>query len=103
MQDKFQQLVAEAEYAVFVLVNEETGDFALIGPQDVLEDASRMTYGERGLSFGGVFGLVSGKPKSALSVPLDDVTITNIAGGFTRRWAAHFIPPPPWCCTSAPG
>jgi len=82
--DKFEQLARDAEYALFLLANESTGDFELIEPQPIPTDAAR-GYSERGLSFGGVLALVGGKPRSALALPLEDATVDAIVREFIAR------------------
>ncbi len=99
--NKFERLIASSTFALVLLINERSGDWELTDPQPVpVETAQR--YAQRGLAFGGVFGLVDGKPQVALAVPLEDEQIKAIAPEFTRRWA-HSITHPRWLVTEAPG
>jgi hypothetical protein len=97
--DKFEKLTAESQFTLVLLANEESGDFELIDPQPVPEDRAK-TFAERGLTFGGVLGVVSGKPRSALAMPLDGETVTRIVGEFTRR-VEYALKHPRWVMPSA--
>jgi hypothetical protein len=100
-ENKFQQLIAESTYALVLLANESTGEWRLIEPQDVAE-AEALNYAERGLSFAGVLGIAGSKPRSELSVPLEEETVSAISLEFVRRWARS-ITHPRWYCIPAPG
>lgn len=82
--DKFEKLASEASFMLILLANESTGDWVLLSPEPVPADMDR-TYKERGLCFAGVLGVVAGKPRTALDMPLDDATITAITQEFCRR------------------
>lgn len=93
--DKFEALCRVADYALFLLANEQTGDWELIEPQTIPTDAAR-TYSERGLSFGGVLAWVDGNPRAALAVELDDAAIAAITQESARRFA-RMVTHPRWC------
>ncbi len=98
VQDKFQAVMWDSTFALILLANEDTQDWELIEPQPVPTDAAQ-TYAERGLSFAGVFGVVNGKPRSELSMPLEDVTIDRIAAEFVARFVRS-ITHPKWMCAA---
>jgi hypothetical protein len=82
---KFQQFVANAEVAVCILGNPESGDFALcdLGPH--AEDLQRDLV-QRGYRFVGLLGMVQGVPRSALAEPLEANAIDALAEAFLKRW-----------------
>jgi len=80
--DKFEQIAADAEYAVVILANLDTDDLQLV---DFLQPVPADTYAGRGLSFIGCIGLVNGAPRVALDVELDAENIRQI----TRAFLAH--------------
>jgi hypothetical protein len=97
--DKFEQLMSDAQFALVLLANEQTGDWKLIESLEVPASTAR-TYTEKGLAFAGVWGLVGGKPRSALAMPLEGEIVTAITNEFLRRWA-HTIRHPRWCMAPA--
>jgi hypothetical protein len=98
MMDKFEQLTRNAEYTLVLLANEATGDWELVDPDGPVplpaDQAQRFT--ERGLSFGGVIGLVSGQPRVALDVELSAVVREAITRAFVAR-VAYLLRHPRWC------
>ena len=93
MMDKFQQIAADAEYAVVILANLGTRDFQLVDVQPVAEDTAR-TFAGRGLSFLGCIGLVKGQPRVAVDEELDAESIAHLTQAFLAhlrkniRWTA---------------
>ena len=89
--DKFEQIAADAEYAVGILANLDTNDFQLV---DYLQAVPARTFAGRGLAFIGCIGLVNGAPRVALDVELDAENITQITQAFLAhlrkniRWTA---------------
>ncbi len=93
-EDEFQRLIANAKFALVLLINESTGAWELTEP------ASARTCAERGLIVGGVLAMVGGYPKAAISVLLDEATNTAIAEEFGRRYKRSHVR---WHCEPAPG
>lgn len=84
--DKFETLLQDSSFALALLANEQTGDWALVEPQPVQDAAKARTYSERNLSFAGILGIVGDKPRSALAMPLEGETITAIVAEFIQRY-----------------
>ncbi len=83
--DKFEQLVAAAQFPVCILGNLRS-DFELVDLQSepMSEDAKR-DLSKRGMCFVGVIGLVEGVPRVALAEPLDAMTATALSQAFVQR------------------
>jgi hypothetical protein len=84
--DKIQTLVESAQFAMGILGNANTGDFALVdlGPAATEVQAALII---RGYRFVGVLAIVDGAPRSALNAPLGGgETIARLAHTFL----AHF-------------
>ena len=82
--DKFEELAAVAACAVVVLGNGR--EFELIDldtERDEIKEQKGRLSGS-GFEFVGVIGLVDGRPKSALAVPLDHVTTAALSQAFVR-------------------
>jgi hypothetical protein len=86
--DRFEQIAHDAQYALVLLANEWTGDWELIEPEPVAP-ATAQTFAERGLVFGGILGIVSGRPRVALDVELDDEVSTAITQAFVAWVRKH--------------
>lgn len=93
--DKFEELAEHSTFTLALLANETTGDFELVSPGRLPEDALQ-AFKARDLCLGGLLGVVGGKPESVLEVTLRVETLTKIAAEFGRRYA-RTITHPTWC------
>lgn len=85
--DKFEALAMEAQLAVCVLGNADVTDMELLlakpnglSPEKIRELS--IQWAARGLQFIGMIGVVDGKPRTALAVPLDERRIAAISQAF---------------------
>jgi hypothetical protein len=84
--DKFRQLCLDAPIAVVILGNPETSDFELIDLDfDRLPNERVCALQERGMEFCGVLGLVKGRPRVALALPLGAEIIATLSAAFVQR------------------
>lgn len=82
--EKFEQLLADSAFSRLILGNEAASDFLLIEDRP-WSDEAQSDIERRGLRFVGVLGVVQGRPKSALAVPMDEATITRLAQDFVSE------------------
>jgi hypothetical protein len=86
--DKFTQLLSASQFTRFVFGNNGTSDYVLADALPLSSD-SRREVERRALTFVGVLGIVHGRPKSALAVPVDAATINAISQTFVRSALAE--------------
>jgi hypothetical protein len=80
--DRFQQIVSDAEYALVILGDADSGTFSLVSPSpDALES----------LEFLGVVAIVQGRPRSAFAKDIPDQMIDAIAQEMSRRMEAAIV------------
>ena len=81
--DKFEKLVFDADIAAAILGNPLTAEYHLVDVDPASPDVQKLLG--RDLYFLGVCGLVSGKPQTALTEPLDDDVVQALAVTFVKR------------------
>jgi hypothetical protein len=80
MLDKFQQIISEAEYALAIIGDVDTGEFSLVDPSLAgIED------------FLGVVAIVQGRPRSAFAKVPPPQIIDAIAHEMCRRMEVAII------------
>lgn len=95
--DKFERVLANSQFALALLVNESTEDWELVEPEPVPKDTAQ-TYAQRGLCWGGVLGIVSGKPRVALATEFSNDVVAAVTAEFMRRFE-RTITHPKWHLT----
>lgn len=91
--DKFEQIVNDAEYAVSILGNPDTGDFELLAATQLpLPQEKLIAFHLRGLEFLGTIGICAGRVRTAIEYPLVDAPdmCERIARAFTARIEGGF-------------
>jgi hypothetical protein len=85
--DKFEALYMDAQLAVSILGNADVTDIEMLpmkpyelSPEKIQELV--IQWAGRGLRFIGAIGIVDGKPRTALAVPLDDRRISALSQAF---------------------
>jgi hypothetical protein len=78
--DRYQQIIADAEYAFAIVGDANTGEFSLVDPSLAgIED------------FLGVVAIVQGRPRSAFAKDIPDQMIDAIAQEMSRRMEAAIV------------
>jgi hypothetical protein len=78
--DRYQQIIADAEYAFAIVGDVSTGEFSLVDPRLAgIED------------FLGVVAIVQGRPRSAFAKDIPDQMIDAIAQEMSRRMEAAIV------------
>jgi hypothetical protein len=78
--DRYQQIIADAEYAFAIVGDANTGEFSLVDPSLAgIED------------FLGVVAIVQGRPRSAFVKDIPDQMIDAIAQEMSRRMEAAIV------------
>jgi hypothetical protein len=83
--DKITGLVSAAEFAMCIFANYQTGEFALadLGPAAIDVQMALIVGGMRLV---GAAGVVDGHARVALSEPLDDGVLSQLAAAFCARF-----------------
>ena len=81
--DKFEQLATDSTLTAVILGNPGLTDFELIPPEPLSAEA-QAAFHSRDFGFIGVVGVVGGKFRTALAVPLDDATADALAAAFVQ-------------------
>jgi hypothetical protein len=82
--DKFQQLTFDATFSVCILANPEKGDYELADLD--LSNERVHTLKERGMEFCGVLGIVKGRPRFALALPVTDAIVSALLQAFVQKF-----------------
>ena len=85
---KFEALVSNAQYAVYVLFYPASGAFEFVEFEAEAELPAGVTEG--GVLFGGVAGMVAGRPSIALNVELSQEGIETLCNAFAAHLAERF-------------
>ena len=88
--DKFGQIVS-SRFAAVLFGNAELTDFELIAPES-LSAETQAALVARGFESIGAIGVVDGKFRSALTVPLDDSTADTLAAAFVQYMVPKLVP-----------
>jgi hypothetical protein len=100
MDKKFETLAAQAEFPTVIWGDPKRGDFVLfqLGVVVPIPEEVKADVITRGLGFLGIVGIVGGQPRTALAMPLDDETISALAGAYVELVSARvrdaFAPKP---------
>jgi hypothetical protein len=81
--DKFEQLASDSTLTAVILGNPALTDFELIAPAP-LPPETQAKFHARNFGFIGVVGVVEGRFRTALAVPLDDATAEALAAAFVQ-------------------
>jgi hypothetical protein len=81
--DKFEQLAWDATYSAGLLGNGTEFELVDIPLKSLSEQLIK--WQSKNFGFIGIIGIVNGRPKVALALPLDDATISALSAAFVQR------------------